>query len=89
MYKKIPLPDEKCFSWRKQRSSSKIKTTKFVNFKPETQTWVEVVTNREGTILVDPYTTSYKKVISVTGSRVADFKGYKPFRMLVANLTDN
>lgn len=39
-------------------------------------------------MLADPYTPLYTKVISITGSRVADFKANKPFRILVANFSD-
>ena len=84
-----PLPDAQCFSTRKDKTSPKIKTTRRVKLTAATQTWVEVVTKRDGTILVDPHMPLYTNVMCIAGTGVANVKANLPFRILIANFGDN
>lgn len=50
-----PLPEEQLLSKTKSHSSPNLKMAKRVHIKPETKTWIEVTTQREGPILVVHY----------------------------------
>lgn len=59
----VRIPEEKQFFSKKNRSLLKSKTSKLVWFKTETQTWIEVNSKPDGSILVDPYRLLYAKTI--------------------------
>lgn len=59
-----------------------------VKLKPKNETWVEVLTKCEVTILLDPYTPSHTHVMCITGTGVADGKAGKLFWKLVSNFSD-
>ena len=79
------LPEEQQDPKRVTRTSPKIKVMKLTRLQPASQTWVEVVTQREGTILVEPNEQLYNSSMCLTGTGIADVTAGKPFHVLVAN----
>ena len=67
------------------RCSPRIRVTKRVKLQPDTQTWVEVVTKRQGLILVEPVERLYNDRTCLTAAGVADVRSNEPFKLLVAN----
>lgn len=85
----LTLPEEREFNKRSHLVSTKIKMTRHVRLKHSTQTWVEVTTKREVTILVDSYKLLYRNVMSSHATGIANVDSQNPFRILVANFTDH
>ena len=67
------------------RCSPQIRVTKHVKLQPDTQTWVEVVTKRQGLILVEPVERLYNDKTCLNAAGVADVWSEEPFKLLVAN----
>lgn len=70
----LPIQEKQRFSSMKNRYSCKIKTPKRVLLKPVTQTWIEVITKREYTMIVDHYETLLTKPMCLSCSDIADIQ---------------
>lgn len=69
----------------KGRPSTKIKVTKRIVVQSDTQTWVEVTSNRDGLILFDPDLKRFTKTMCLVAAGVPNVAGDKRFKILVAN----
>lgn len=79
------LEDDDSSKQQKNRSSPKIKVTKSVVLKSDQQTRVEVVSKRDGLMLVDSYPNLFSKQMCLVASGIANVSADQPLRLLVAN----
>lgn len=66
-----------------------MKTTKRKTLQSGTQTWVEVTTGREGTIIVEPYDPLYTNHLFRADTGIADGHRDEPFHILLDNFIDH
>lgn len=55
---------------------------------PGKKTWVEVSTEKEETLIVDPYHFLYSNLVCHNGTVIADLKPGQRFHILIANLRE-
>jgi len=85
----VPFPEEQQFVKHRDRISPKVKATKRTRLHPGMQTWVEVTTDREGTIMIEPNDQLYHNLLCRAGTGIMDVKRDQPFHILVANFAEH
>jgi len=81
----IPLPEQQLFIPKRRRRSTKIQTTGKTILKPESHDWVEVVTDKEGLVIIEPFHKLYERHECLAGTGVYQATPGKPFNIMIAN----
>ena len=83
------IPKEEQVLPKKKSSSRRVQVVNQVTLQPNSQTWVDVTTQVNGLILVQPKPKLYDTHNCLAGTGVAQVQSDKPFRILVANFSDH
>lgn len=83
----VPLPKEKEYVPEEGRPTNKIKVTKPITVKPESQTSVTVSTERSDLILIDPLRKLCENHDCLAATGVHQVQPEKEFHILVANFS--
>ena len=83
-----PLPVEQEYTTSGGRTSPKVRVAKAVELQPGTQTFVEVTTERHGTMVLQPIESLFAKSSVVATNGVVQVEPNQVFRILVANFGD-
>lgn len=71
------------------RTFSKLKFSKRFALPPTSQTWVMVMTQHHGLILIQPLSQMYERDGRTAAKGVAQVRSDQPFRLLIKNSTNN
>ena len=84
-----PLPAAQEYTPAKGRASPKVKCSRAVILQPGTQTWVEVTTDRNGLLVVQPHDKLYQtgRVLATNG--IVEVEPHQKFHLLMANFGTN
>ena len=85
----VPLPDEQVYIPATKRVDNKIIVYEEKKLLPQTQTWVRVVTNKHGLIMVDTIAKLFNNHICMIGNGIAQVTPGEPFKILVANFSNH
>ena len=81
----VPLPPEQELVPKKRRQSTRLAYAEAVVHQPSTRTWVKVIYEREGLVLIEPNKGLFANHNCTTATGVHQIEEGKPFYILVAN----
>ena len=80
-----PLPADQQYGHTRKIQSPKVRVASPVTLEPNSQTWVNVVTERCGTLILQPNTSLYANSQVTCTNGVVQVDANRPFRILIAN----
>ena len=81
----VPLPPEREFVPKEGRPSTRLAVAESFVLQPSTQTWLRVISEREGLVLIEPDKGLFAKHNCAAATGVYQIEEGKPFDILASN----